>query len=99
MTHGDGEPGLANRCNSHFHRRVLEPLLPPPSAVTNRWYAPPYTVRPIFCHQLRMAFMAKLAVVVTNADTNPAFVPTQIVNAVGDRPAEKSSIERSLSRG
>ena len=51
MTHGDGEPGLANRCNSHFHRRVLEALLPPP-----------YTVRPIFCHQLRMAFMAKLAV-------------------------------------
>src|SRR5215203_1268797 len=53
---------VARPCNSRFHSRTREPLLPPPSAVITSRLAPGSRTWPISCHQRRIVCTAKAAV-------------------------------------
>src|SRR5260370_25204119 len=53
---------LASFCNSRFHSRTREPLLPPPSAVISNPVALGESARPRFSHHLRMVVSAKRGV-------------------------------------
>src|SRR6266481_8992906 len=66
----------ANCWSSHFHKRTREPLLPPPSALTSRCFAPGYCSCPTAFHHRRRLSTAKVAVSWSIPTlTQPAFCP------------------------
>src|SRR5260370_18667588 len=52
---------LASFCNSRFHSRTREPLLPPPSAVIRNRGALGERARPTACHHWRLLFTPNAA--------------------------------------
>src|SRR5258708_31020262 len=65
---------LASFCNSRFHSRTREPLLPPPSAVISNRVALGERARPTACHPPRVLFPPQAAGSwATPTPTPPAF--------------------------
>src|ERR1700720_3793358 len=79
---------LASLCNSRFHSRTREPLLPPPSAVINNRLALGERAPPTECPPWPMLFTAKAAVSWFNADTHPTTIGGEVVDPVRHRAAE-----------
>ena len=83
----DMSSSLASRCNSRFHSRRREPLLPPPSAVISRrglGIANTADLLPPTANGLH----GKSRRVVVDADVHPARVGGKIINPVRHGAAE-----------
>src|SRR5467141_2041318 len=78
---------LASFCNSRFHSRTREPLLPPPSAVISNRVASGYRARPTVRHHWRMLLTANAAVS-WSTPTHPTRIGGEVVDPVRHRAAE-----------
>src|SRR5467141_390174 len=78
---------LASFCNSRFHSRTREPLLPPPSAVISNRVASGYRARPTVLHHWRMLLTANAAVS-WSTPTHPTRIGGEVVDPVRHRAAE-----------
>src|SRR3981189_1188959 len=78
---------LANFCNSRFHSRTREPLLPPPSAVISSRVASGIACPTDGLPPLADAIHGKGGRVMVNADTHPTRIGSKVVDPVRHRAA------------